>query len=158
MTTSKQKQKHKLLPLVIYNPLIPVKGFLAMVTIFILWIRSEHKGDTRRLNERFFRHETIHVYQQTEIWITSIIIAVLSCLIFNLSLWWILATPLLPLLIYVICWIIEIILPPYNMAYKNICFETEARYNENNPEYLNTRKLFQFKFLKYISNKKYPAK
>ena len=71
MTTS--KQKHKLLPLVIYNPLIPVKGFLAMVTIFILWIRSEYKGDTRRLNERFFRHETIHVYQQTEIWITSII-------------------------------------------------------------------------------------
>lgn len=51
MTTS--KQKHKLLPLVIYNPLIPVKGFLAMVTIFILWIRSEYKGDTRRLNERF---------------------------------------------------------------------------------------------------------
>lgn len=155
---SKSKTKKSIFPIVIYNKFIPFDGFLAMVTLFILWIRREHKGDTRRLNERFFRHETIHVYQQTEIWITSIIIAVLSCLIFNLSLWWILATPLLPLLIYVICWIIEIILPPYNMAYKNICFETEARYNENNPEYLNTRKLFQFKFLKYISNKKYPSK
>lgn len=155
---SKSKTKKSIFPIVIYNKFIPFDEFLAMVTLFILWIRREHKGDTRRLNERFFRHETIHVYQQTEIWITSIVISVLCCILFNLSWWWLLATPLIPLLIYVICWIIEIALPPYNLAYKNICFETEAKYNENNPEYLNKRKLFQFKFLKYISNKKYPAK
>lgn len=155
---SKSKTKKSIFPIVIYNKLIPFDGFLAMVTLFILWIRREHKGDTRRLNERFFGHETIHVYQQTEIWITSIVISILCCILFNLSWWWMFATPLIPLLLYVICWIIEIILPPYNLAYKNICFETEAKYNENNPEYLNKRKLFQFKFLKYISNKKYPAK
>lgn len=155
---SKSKTKKSIFPIVIYNKFIPFDRFLAIVTLFILWIRREYKGDTRRLNERFFRHETIHVYQQTEIWITSIVISVLCCILFNLSWWWLLATPLIPLLIYVICWIIEIALPPYNLAYKNICFETEAKYNENNPEYLNKRKLFQFKFLKYISNKKYPAK
>lgn len=140
---------------IIYNNIIPFRGFVAMLTIFILWVRKEYKGD-KRLDAQFFNHEKIHSYQQIEIWVTSIVVIFFACLLTELSFWWILATPALPILIYVACWLVEIALPPYDSAYRNICFESEAIYNEANPDYLKRRGLFTFKFLKYISNKKYP--
>lgn len=143
---------------IIYNSLIPVKGFVAMLTIFILWIRKEYKGNSRYLDDSFFRHERTHSYQQVEICALSIVVMSVICALSNLSWWWLLSTPLIPLLIYGLCWLVEILLPPYDKAYKNICFETEAVYNECDPDYLGKkRKLFTFAFLKYISNKKYPA-
>ena len=141
--------------IIIYNKILPFKGFSAVLTIFILWIRKEHKG-SNKLDEQFFNHERIHVYQQIEIWIVSISIVLVVCLFLSLSWWWMIITPLIPLLIYVICWIIELILPPYDRAYGNICFESEAIYNEANPYYFKDRKLFTFRWIKYIPNKKYP--
>ena len=140
----------------VYNSIIPVKGFISMVILFFIFIRKEYKGTTR-VSKYLINHERIHCIQQIEIWVTSIAVALLFCLLTDLSYWWMLATPVIPLLIYWICWMVEIALPPYNMAYKNICFETEAVYNEHDLEYIKRRKLFQFRFLKYISNKKYPA-
>lgn len=37
--------------------------------------------------------------------------------------------------VYVVCWFIEILLPPHDMAYKNICFETECQYTQDDPDY-----------------------
>lgn len=154
--TLKVQTQRRRFPLVIYNSIIPFKGFMAMMTIFILWIRKEYKNHPA-LDDSFYRHETIHAYQQTEIWLTSIILMIAGCWLLNVSWWWLLGTPVIPFIVYVLCWLIEIALPPYDKAYKNICFETEAIYNEANPNYLKKRKLFQFRFLKYISNKRYPA-
>lgn len=140
---------------IIYNNIIPFRGFVAMLTIFILWIRKEYKGD-KRLDAHFFNHEKIHSYQQIEIWVASIVVIFLVCLLTELSFWCLVATPAIPLLIYILCWFVEIALPPYNSAYRNICFESEAIYNESDLDYLKNRGLFTFKFLKYIRNKKYP--
>lgn len=140
---------------IIYNNFFPVRGFVAMLTIFILWVRKEYKGD-KRLDARFINHEKIHSYQQIEIWAAAIAITFLVCFFTGLSWWWMLVTPAIPLLVYGVCWVIEILLPPYRSAYRNICFESEAIYNEANPGYLKSRGLFTFRFLKYISNKKYP--
>lgn len=139
----------------IYNNFIPVSGYMAMLTLFILWIRKEYKGD-KRLDAQFFNHEKIHSYRQIEIWGIAIVIMVLFCAFTPFSWWWMLTTPVIPLAIYVICWLIEIALPPYDQAYRNICFESEAIYNEADPDYLKRRGLFTFRFLKYVSNKKYP--
>ena len=142
---------------IIYNSVIPFKGFIAMLTIFILWVRKEYKGSSK-LDEFVLNHEKIHSYQQIEIWVLSIVVSILLSLLTSYSWWMLLATPLIPLLFYVVCWLIEVCLPPYDKAYKNICFETEATYNESDLNYLGKkRKLFQFTFLKYISNNKYPA-
>ena len=46
---------------------------------------------------------------------------------------------------YVIEWLIRL---PKGNAYRNISFEREAYANDNNPNYLKTRK--RFAFLKYI--------
>lgn len=140
-------------PIKIVNKYIPFKGYMAMLTLFILWIREEYKNKTDLYT---LNHETIHMYQQLEILIPSITISLILCSTV-LSWWWMTLSVLLPLLIYVIAWIVEIILPPYNSAYKNICFESEAIYNEGNLNYTKgERKLFGYNWIKYISNKKYP--
>ena len=119
----------------------------------ILWwliIRTEQKD---KITETVERHETVHSYQQITLFITSLLISIILSLTTNYSWWCLLLIPIIPLIAYVISWIIEIILPPYNRAYKDICFEGEARALESDPDY--KKKLFPFSFLKYIPNKKY---
>lgn len=140
---------------VIYNSIIPFKGYKAMLTLFILWVRTEYKD---KMDKYDLNHEKIHSYQQLEIWLLASIISALILFLTPLPWWWMLFAPVIPILIYILCWLIEIALPPYDKAYKNICFETEAYYNEHDLNYLGKkRKFFTFRFLKYISNKKYPA-
>jgi hypothetical protein len=119
----------------------------------ILWwliIRTEYKD---KITETVKRHETVHSYQQITLFIVGLLVSIILGLTTSYSWWALLATPIFPLLAYVISWIIEIILPPYNRAYKDICFEGEARALESDPDY--KKKLFPFSFLKYIPNKKY---
>lgn len=135
----------------IYNNVIPFKGFMAMLTLSILWIRNEYKD---KVTDAVLNHESIHMYQQLELLILGVVVGILSCSFLPISWWWMIAFCLSPFLVYIICWIIEILLPPYDKAYKNICFESEAQYNEYNFNYLKKR--VPFSWIKYISNKKYP--
>ena len=119
----------------------------------ILWwliIRTEYKD---KITETVERHETVHSYQQVVLFLFSLIVSIILSLTTNYSWWCLLLTPIIPLIAYVISWIIELILPPYNRAYKDICFEGEARSLESDKDF--RKKLFPFSFLKYIPNKKY---
>lgn len=75
-------------------------------------------------NKRILNHEKIHWRQQEEM------------LGIFFYLW------------YFIEWIIRIITPPWKTAYKDISFEREAKKNERNFDYLNSRK--PFVFFKYL--------
>lgn len=134
----------------VYCKFLPFKGYLCMTLLWWLIIRTEYKD---RITETVERHETVHIYQQITLFIVGLLISIILSLTTNYSWWGLLATPTIPLLAYVISWIIELILPPYDRAYKNICFEGEARALESDPDY--KKKLFPFSFLKYIPNKKY---
>ncbi len=84
----------------------------------ILWwliIRTEYKD---KITETVERHETVHSYQQITLFATSFLISIILSLTTNYSWWWLLATPAIPLLAYVVSWIIELILPPYNELIK----------------------------------------
>ena len=119
----------------------------------ILWwliIRTEYKD---KITSTVERHESIHSYQQVVLFLFSLIVSIILSLTTNYSWWCLLLIPIIPLIAYVISWIIEIILPPYNRAYKDICFEGEARSLEFDKDF--RKKLFPFSFLKYIPNKKY---
>ena len=131
----------------IENKFIPFKGFQAMAFYGILFTRDN-------ITEQTIRHEGIHTRQQVELLVLTILILSICCLLLGLSWWWLLLAPAAPFILYWLSWVVEIILPPYDRAYSNICFETEAQYNESNPNYLSNRR--PFAFLKYISNKKYP--
>lgn len=134
----------------VYCKFLPFKGYLCMTLLWWLIIRTEYKD---KITSTVERHESIHSYQQVVLFLFSLIVSIILSLITNYSWWCLLLTPIIPLIAYVISWIIEIILPPYNRAYKNICFEGEARALESNEDY--KKKLFPFSFLKYIPNKKY---
>lgn len=83
----------------------------------ILLVRKEFKG---KLTDIDINHEKIHSAQIKE-------------------LLYIFYYP-----IYLICWIIEIIRPPYRTAYHDTCFEREAYANEMNLHYMQKRKLWAF--------------
>ena len=134
----------------VYCKFLPFKGYLCMTLLWWLVIRTEYKD---KITPTVERHESIHSYQQVVLFIFSLIVSIILSLTTNYSWWCLLLTPIIPLIAYVISWIIEIILPPYNRAYKDICFEGEARALESDTNYKN--KLFPFSFLKYIPNKKY---
>ena len=121
-----------------------------MTLLWWLVIRTEYKD---KITPTVERHESRHSYQQVVLFIFSLIVSIILSLTTNYSWWCLLLTPIIPLIAYVISWIIEIILPPYNRAYKDICFEGEARSLESDKDF--RKKLFPFSFLKYIPNKKY---
>ena len=121
-----------------------------MTLLWWLVIRTEYKD---KITPTVERHESCHSYQQAVLFIFSLIVSIILSLTTNYSWWCLLLTPIIPLIAYVISWIIEIILPPYNRAYKDICFEGEARTLESDKDF--RKKLFPFSFLKYIPNKKY---
>ena len=114
--------------------IIPFSGFFAMNLFGILFVRNKYKNKpipTTKIN-----HESIHSEQYKDL-----------LYIFFLPL-------------YFLEWIIKI---PFGwfykkknkngsiityVAYKSISFEQEAYYNQNNLDYLNTRK--RFAWIKYI--------
>lgn len=134
----------------VYCKFLPFKGYLCMTILWWLIIRTEYKD---KITETIERHESIHSYQQVVLFLFSLIVSIILSFTTNYSWWCLLLIPIIPLIAYVISWIIEIILPPYNRAYKDICFEGEARALESDEDY--KKKLFPFSFLKYIPNKKY---
>lgn len=112
---------------VVYNRIIPFKGFLAINLFGILFVRKNKDGSNPKLSDKLYNHEAIHTAQMKEM------------LYVFFYIW------------YFIEWLIKLVLPPYNSAYKDISFEREAKENQNNLNYLNIRKKYSWinKVLKY---------
>lgn len=110
---------------VIYNNLIPFPGYAAINLFGILFVR---KGCN--VTEQMINHEAIHTAQMKEM------------LYVPFYLW------------YVVEWFVRLIKERWTGkgdAYKDICFEKEAYQNEDNLEYLEQRKFWNF--IKYLKNK-----
>lgn len=103
---------------VIENSIIPPKGFAGINLFGVLFIR---KGVV--VSERMIRHEAIHTEQMKDL----------------------LFVPFY--LIYVIEWLVKLLFYA-SKAYRNVSFEREAYANDNDVNYLSTRK--RFSFLKYM--------
>lgn len=132
---------------VIKNKFIPVGNFSAMNILGFLFIKEDTK-----ITKELIRHEAIHSVQQYEIFGVSAIIAlIISCL--SAQWWYLLLVVAMPILLYVLAWLVEVALPPYNSAYKDSPFEREAYLNQNNPEYLANRPLFVW-FKYFLKNRK----
>lgn len=95
---------------IIYNKYIPFKGFLAINLFGVLFVR----GTWRDINVTLLNHEKIHTAQMKE----------LGYVLFYV--------------IYITEWLYR--LTRKGNAYRNISFEREAYENEDNHQYLQTRK------------------
>ena len=112
---------------VVYNYIIPVKGYLAMTVFPFIFARK----DVRELNRVDINHETIHGKQQVEmLWIFFF-------------LWYCLE--------YVIRWICYGF--DNKKAYNNISFEQEAYLNETDFNYVLNRK--HFSWVRYLIKKSF---
>lgn len=129
----------------IYCKYIPFKNYMCMTLLWFLIIREEYKNSITATVER---HEKIHSYQQIILFIISLIILLILSIFTNFKWWYICVSLLIPFILYILSWIIEILLPPYDTAYKDICFEREAKALENDENYKS--KLHPLSFTKYI--------
>lgn len=127
----------------IKNKLYPFKNFNA-ITHFPLVFYKELTVTTKV-------HESIHIRQQFELIVLN---SVILYFIVGLSFWL-----LLSYFTFYILYSLEYIVKykKYkNTTYENLSFEREAYANQNNLEYLKTRKLFSF--LKYLTINKNDGK
>lgn len=129
----------------IYFKYFPLKKFICITILMFLIIREEHKDKVTDIIER---HEKVHSYQQMILFVISLIVLLILSIFTNFKWWYIGVSLLVPFILYVLAWIIEILLPPYNTAYKDICFEREAKALENDEDYKS--KLYPLSFIKYI--------
>ena len=93
--------------MIVYNNIIPFKGWKAITLWPFIFVRKGVKFNDIDLN-----HEKIHLVQQIELLVIPFYI------------------------IYLIEWIFK--------GYRQICFEKEAYSNENNLDYLKTRKHYNY--------------
>ena len=110
----------------IFNYIIPFKGYGVRSLLGILFVRNEYKT---LLSKKVINHENIHTKQMKEL------------LYIPFYIW------------YLIEYIIKLILcitkkDRFSIAYYSISFEQEAKVNEKNLEYLNSRK--KYNWLKYV--------
>ena len=131
----------------IYNDIIPFPGFMMMNINGLLFIRSEYKG---KISDSSLNHEAIHSRQQWEMLFLTFIIVCIIQLYLGQIIWWLLTiVPILSFyILYLLFWLIQTILPPWDTAYYDICFEVETYSNEKNLSYLKKRK--PFSWVKYI--------
>lgn len=139
---------------IVYNYIIPFKGYLAMCVFPFIFVRK----DVRNLTVNDINHEKIHGMQQIETHILALILAVLLAAVGLFSWWWVLVSPLVYFALYGLEYIIRWICYGFETrdAYRNISFEQEAYLNENDLTYIKNRHLFAS--WKYIFKKTYHRK
>ena len=131
---------------IIENDYIPVGDFDVMNILGLLFVRKGTK-----LTDTIIRHEAIHTVQQYEILCTSALVALIASNIYA-SWWYSLIAIAMPIAVYVLAWLVELALPPYDTAYRDSPFEREAYMNQDDPMYLPKRPLFAV--WKYVLNKR----
>lgn len=103
----------------IFNKIIPFKGYSHLSFCGIVFCREEFRCfEGSEWWKKVMNHEAIHLAQQKELLFVGFF------------------------LLYFLEWLFRLITPPWKTAYKDISFEREAKMNQDNPDYLKTRKRF----------------
>lgn len=147
---------------IISNKFIPFGNFGAINLLGLVFTRNKVSDISLRTK----RHEGIHTYQQYELVMLSAIISLVLSNIYA-SWWYALGVVIIPFVIYVLSFLIEMVVPPYHNvqaflddknlpffsrvskwcgnvwmdAYRDNCFEREAFSNDMDVNYLSTRPL-----------------
>ncbi|MCD8134819.1 MAG: hypothetical protein LUH01_02220 [Parabacteroides gordonii] len=99
---------------IVYNKLIPFKGFSAINILGIVFARKEFK----ELSQKTINHETIHTAQMKE----------MAYIFFYI---W-----------YLVEWLVKLFRYGRKGAYRNISFEREAYTNQYDYDYLSKRECY----------------
>lgn len=135
----------------IFNNIIPFKGFKAIT----IWPWVFVRKDASVFNKTDERHESIHLCQQFETLVASLVITCLLSVFGVISPWWILVSPLVYFVLYGLDWLVRWFACGFDghTAYRNIAAEQEAYVMQTNEMYLKERK--PFAHFAYIFRKTY---
>lgn len=131
--------------MILYNDklarLILMSGYHT-ITIGPIILTTKKRSE---VNPCIIRHERIHVHQWAEITTLCILTVLLCRSVLGVSMWWIMACPLIYYVWYVTEYIIRLLAGHgAHEAYRSIAFEQEAYDNEQEEKYLDRRNLFSF--------------
>lgn len=99
------------------------------------------KRSSEEIPQEVKNHETIHSMQWTELTMFSGLILLVLVLWLNVSPWWMVATPFIYYLWYVLEYLIKVFAFGYR-AYRHISFEQEAYDNQSDDDYVENRRMF----------------
>lgn len=120
---------------VVYNNLIPFKGFIAINIFGILFVRETYRDKLLRTT---YTHESIHTEQMLDFVFGLKPLLIIGGIIFYI--------------LYLIEWIIKLLVSAFTLgkinAYRSISFEQEAFNNQREKNYPQTRK--RFGWIKYM--------
>jgi len=135
----------------VFNNIIPFKGFKAIT----IWPWVFVRKDASVFNKTDERHESIHLCQQLETLVASLVITCLLSVFGVISPWWILVSPLVYFVLYGLDWLVRWFAYGFDghTAYRNIAAEQEAYVMQTNEMYLKERK--PFAHFAYIFRKTY---
>lgn len=134
--------------MVIYNRIIPFSGYVALTIFPFIFARK------RPLSGVDLNHEKIHLCQQFEVFISSLLLFCALVFIFAGSYWCLLLSVPVYYVLYGLEYFIRyLVYGSQKEAYRNISFEQEAYLHEGDLSYLDGRK--PFGWLKYLTRKSY---
>lgn len=126
-------------------------------TAVTLLYNSFFKKDKEGYSRDDINHECIHQVQQMECSVIGLVLGLILCGLFNLSLWWVL---ILGLGFFYIWYGIEYLIilcfakwDKQNERYHDVSFEEEAHNNDGDWDYLEDRE--PFAWIKYIKLRSY---
>lgn len=131
--------------IVIKNKLIPFGGYTTINLFGILFTKKD-------IDKKILNHEKIHSVQMIETAVVSAILIFIIVSIANISFWWMFAS----IASYYVWYCIEYMIlrirhDTQSCSYHDISFEEEAYNNDDNFDYISTRK--PFAWIKYIKSK-----
>lgn len=135
---------------IIYNNVIPFKGYKAMAAFPFVFVRKEYKDDNMNI---VLNHEYVHHSQQKEMMFVGLVVAIIlfavgcgwwSSLAVPSFYWWYIAEYFIRFVAYGFS---------HQEAYRNISFEQEAYSHQGEESYIENRK--HFGWLRYIPEKMY---
>lgn len=132
---------------IIYNKIIPFKGYLAMTIYPFIFARET-------LSKVDINHETIHGFQQVEVTAAAFSLIAILSIIFDFSIWYLLLSLPSFYVWYGIEYVVRSIMyDKKKEAYRNISFEQEAYLHEGDLTYIYDRPLFAW--FNYLNKKTY---
>lgn len=138
------------MPTIIYNNIIPMKGYKAIT----LWPFVFARKSVKPLKMHEENHEKIHLRQQLEVLIASAVVLAALILVFGWSWWWMLVSLAVYYAGYGIDYAVRRILyRSHTEAYRNISVEQEAYLNQYDTAYLMRRK--PFAWVQYLCRRTY---
>lgn len=114
-----------------------ILAFSSCHTIALAWFVLSKRNE-EKTNQIERNHETIHAMQWTEVTILSSMILFAVIALFDLSVWWMLLSPVVYYIWYVLEWLFKL---PSGNAYRSISFEIEAYANDRDTNYCENRHL-----------------